>query len=430
MKNLLIIILSVTFAISSSIAQDPAKMFKNAEKKISKMASSPADNANEITNAIADLHKALESSDVNSSAKNWISAGKAFNKLANEEFKLKTLNPEYQLTQGNSAKFAYEAFAAASKLGDKKKTKEIGYGLEDVENHLSNFGTFAYQNKDYANAFVNFKSSIEAHDLLNSMGKESRLDDPALLNDQYFIVAVSGYYSEQFEDSKPFLEKLYNDGSTEPFVYDALYNIYAENDTEKALAYLSKGREMAPDDTGLLFNEINHYLKVGELDKLIGKLNTAIEAEPDNIGIYNTLGSVYDQLHQKEAAGGNKEKAQEYFDLALTNYNTVLEKEDANFDATYSVGALYYNKAASYVEKLNELAADLSPAGMKAYDSAKEDMDAIFKEALPFFNKAEALNGNDRNTLIALKEIHARLNDVEMSNKYKELLDKLGVSNN
>lgn len=430
MKNLLIVILSVTFAISSSMAQDPAKMFKSAEKTISKLATQAADNANELTNAIADLHKALESSEVNSSAKNWVNAGKAFNKLANEEFKLKTLNPEYKLAVPNAAKFAYDAFSSAHKLGEKKKMKDIGYGLEDVENHLSNFGTFAYQNKDYAGAFQNFKGSIDAHDLLNEMGKESRLDDPALLADQYFIVAVSGYYSEQFDATKPYLEKLYNDGSTEAFVYDALYNIYADTDTEKALGYLSKGREIVPDDTGLLFNEINHYLKVGELDKLIGKLNSAIKAEPDNVGIYNTLGNVYDQLHQKELKAGNADKAKEYFDSALENYNIVLEKEDTNFDATYSVGALYYNKAATYVDKLNELAADLSPAGMKAYDATKVEMDAIFKQALPYFDKAEAINGDDRNTLIALKEIHARLNDIAKSNKYKELLDKLGVSNN
>ncbi len=430
MKNLLIVVLSVTFAISSSIAQDPAKMFKKAEKAISKLASNPGDNANELTNAIADLHKALESSEVNSSAKNWVNAGKAFNKLANEEFKFKTLNPEYKIVVPNSARFAFDAFNSASKLGEKKRAKDIGYGLEDVESHLSNFGTFAYQNEDYEGAFLNFKASIEAHDLLKSMDRASRLDDAVLLNDQYFIVGVSGYYSKQFDAVKPYLDKLYNDGSEEAFVYDALYNIYSESDSEKALAYLAKGREIVPGDTGLLFNEINHYLKLGELDVLIEKLNSAIAAEPDNVGVYNTLGSVYDQLHQKEMSAGNKEKAQGYFDSALENYNVVLEKDPTNFDATYSVGALYYNKAATYVERLNELAADLTPAGMKSYDKAKEDMDNEFRKALPFFDKAEALNGNDRNTLIALKEIHARLNDLVKSNKYKELLEKIGVSNN
>ena len=90
-------------------------------------------------------------------------------------------------------------------MGEKKRAKDIGYGLEDVESHLSNFGTFAYQNEDYEGAFLNFKASIEAHDLLKSMDRASRLDDAVLLNDQYFIVGVSGYYSKQFDAVKPYL---------------------------------------------------------------------------------------------------------------------------------------------------------------------------------------------------------------------------------
>lgn len=430
MKNLLIVILSVTFAISTSLAQDAEKMFKNAEKKVSKLASDPTGNANELANGIAEMHKALESSEVNTNAKYWLSAGEALNKIANEEFKAKALNPEYQIVVANAPIDAFNAFDAGVKLDDKKKMKDLGYGLEDVENHLNNFAIYAYQSQDYEVAYNNFSKSIDAYKLLKSMGKDSRLDDEALLKDQYFFTAVSGYYSKQYDEATPYLEKLYNDGATEPFVYEALFNIYSESDSDKALTYLTKGREMAPEDTGLLFAEINHYLKVGELDKLIGKLKNAIAAEPENTSIYNTLGSVYDQLHQKEMAAGNADKAKEYFDSALEYYNQVLAMEPSNFDATYSVGALYYNKAATYVEKLNTLAADLSPKGMKAYDETKAEMDSVFSQALPFFEKAEALNGNDRNTIIALKEIHARLNNVEKSNKYKALLETMGVSNN
>ena len=430
MKNILIVILSLTFAISSSIAQDAEKTFKSAVKKVSKLASDPAGNSNELTNAMADMQTALKDESVSSNAKYWVSAGEALNKIANQEFKVKTLDPGYTLVVPNSAKDAFNAFAAGLKLGDKKRKKDLIYGLEDVENHLNNFAIYAYQGQDYTTAFDNFSASIAAHDLLNSLEKESRLDDPALMKDQYLFTAVSGYYSERYAEAKPFLEKLYNDGASDAFVYEALYTIESETDPEKALAYLAKGRELAPDDTALLFAEINHYLKAGELDILIGKLQDAIKAEPENVSIYNTLGNVYDQLHQKEMEGGTPEKAQEYFDLALENYNQVLAKDDSNFDATYSIGALYYNKAATYVDKLNELASDLSPKGMQAYDETKAEMDGVFSEALPFFNKAESLNGNDRNTIIALKEIHARLNNMEESNKYKEILNKMGVTNN
>ena len=52
-------------------------------------------------------------------------------------------------------------------------------------------------------------------------------------------------------------------------------------------------------------------------------------------------------------------------------------------------------------------------------------MDGLFEQALPYFQKAETRDGNDMNTLIALKEIYARLNDLEKSNGYKARIEAL-----
>ena len=369
------------------------------------------------------LESAFSSNEVAGSAKSWITKAKVLNSLANMEMKNKTidLTNSYVISAPNAASDAYEALLKANELAEKKnEKKEIQTNLAQIESHLNNFGIIAYQAKDFVNAFSNFDKSIKAADLLKSMGKQSRLDDPAIRSEQNLFTAIAGYYSENHAGAKPYLDELYAAGSTEPFVYEALYNITADSDVETALGFLSKGREMAPDDTGLLFAEINHYLKVGELNKLISKLETAIEKEPDNISIYNTMGSVYDQLQQQEE---DNAKSQEYRDKAKNYYEIALEKDPSNFDAQYSIGALYYNKAATYVDKLNSLSADLTPAGMKKYDETKAEMDKLFKTALPFFEKAEAANSGDLNTIIALKEIYARMNNLEKSNEYKAKYD-------
>lgn len=424
MKNLFALLLLAAFTFTTANAQDPSKDFKSAEKMIKKFVSDPT--SVNIGDAITMLNSAVSSDALKGDAKYWVNAGKAFNELANAEFKSKTLDPEYVIQSPTSAVKAYEAFASAQALGDKKRGKDIGYGLEDVEGHLNNFAIFAYQAKDYANAFKNFSASIKAYDMLKGLGKPSRLEEGTLMADQYFYTAVSGYYGEDPAMASPYLEKLYNDGTSEGFVYEALYNINADSNPDQALLYLEKGRELNPDDTGLLFAEINDYLKKGKLDALIGKLEAAKEKEPDNMSIYNTLGSVFDQLHQKYEKEGDQVKSKEYFDGALENFDAVLAKNPSDFDATYSIGALYYNRAATYVDKLNALTTDLSAAGMKKYDETKAEMDEIFKQALPYFNTAENLNGNDRNTLTALKEIHARLNDIEKSTEYKTKIEGLG----
>ena len=74
---------------------------------------------------------------------------------------------------------------------------------------------------------------------------------------------------------------------------------------------------------------------------------------------------------------------------------------------------------------LNEVANDFSSEGTKKYEAIKTEMASLFEEALPYFLKADELNGQDRNTLIALKEIFARKDDFEKSNAYKDRLESL-----
>ena len=133
-----------------------------------------------------------------------------------------------------------------------------------------------------------------------------------------------------------------------------------------------------------------------------------------------------ERRNEKERTAGNTEKADEYFTLAFEKYAEALAKEPTNFDATYSQGALYYNKAASMTAKLNELSNDYSSAGTKKYNAIKAEMDGYFKQALPFFLKAEELSPKDLNTMVALKEIYAREGQLDKSAEYKAKMEAAG----
>jgi len=319
---------------------------------------------------------------------------------------------------------AYEAYAKALELATKGgDTKAALKGIAAVEGNLNNTGIAMYNEKNYETGFKNFKTGVDAYKLLKANEKESRLDDPAVYKDHVFFTGVNAYLTEDKKRSMPYFMELYENGTEEALVYEALYKMTAETDKEKAVQYLTKGREMFPDDTGMLFTEINHYLTEGKLDILIEKLDAAAKQEPDNMSVLVTRGKVYDELHTKARASGDEAKATEYFNKALADYNGVLAKDAENFDATYSIGALYYNKAAGMAEVINELANDYSKDGTAKYNKAKADMDAIFGEALPFFVAADKINGNDMNTLIALKEIYARQSNFEKSNEYKAKIE-------
>ncbi|MEM9821689.1 MAG: hypothetical protein AAF985_11475, partial [Bacteroidota bacterium] len=217
-------------------------------------------------------------------------------------------------------------------------------------------------------------------------------------------------------------------------VYDALYKLKIENNETEALEILAQGRLKYPDDEGLRVSEINYYMSNNKFDELVGKLKKAIEADPKNLSYYNALGNTFDNLFQNEMSSGNNEKAQEYFDNALSYYNQALEVDGTNFFALYNLGVLYVNKANGIVAEMKALEdkGDYSKAGLRAVEAKKSEADKEFAASLPFFQKAETLNPNDINTLIALKEIYARSEDFEKSKEFKKRMETVeaGGTNN
>ncbi len=345
---------------------------------------------------------------------------------ADKQFTARLLNPEAPLDNPMAAVEALNMFAQALEISEKKgDIKKAISGIADTETHLANFGAGLYQSEDYAGSFANFDASIKAHHLLKANKQKSRLDEEGLLAEQELFAGITAFYSENYEGAMPYYQKLYENGTEEATVYEGLYTMTLAKDPAAAQEILTAGREKFPDNTSLLFTEINQYLNEGRLAELIGKLEAARAAEPNNLSVITTLGNVFDQLHVKATEDGDEAKAEEYFQSALGVYKEVLDKDETNFDAWYSSGALYYNKAANLAPQINELANDFSAEGTKKYEALKSKMDDTFKTSLPYFEKAEALKAGDRNTIIALKEIYARQNQFDKVTEYQTKLDAI-----
>ena len=87
--------------------------------------------------------------------------------------------------------------------------------------------------------------------------------------------------------SKELLQQLINLNFNEPTIYIRMSNIYIEEENmDKALEYLSLGRDMFEDDQSLLNNEINLYIQLGRTSELIEKLGEAIELDSENDLLY------------------------------------------------------------------------------------------------------------------------------------------------
>ncbi|WP_367389974.1 hypothetical protein [Lewinella sp. LCG006] len=432
--------LALTFTVQAQ--EDPAKALKKAGNALKSFELDQTANLDKLHEAVDMITIAVAASETNGDASTWQSQGDIYNTIANQIVSIQQLNigsldalPKVE----TPALVAFNAYQKALSMAEKKyQSKDALKGIRAVQTNLNNMGIYAYEAGEFTNAYNNFNGVLTAHELLTQNGEESMLESEEAVNDQVYITGLAALNANKIDAAAPLFIKLKNSGTDKAAIYEALYKIEAADALnpdsklseqektallEKAYVNLQEGRAQFPDDVSILFAEINHFLRINKLDVLITKLESALEKEPDNISLYTTMGNVYDNLYQREAKAGNDEAAAAHFDSSLKYYKQALEKDPAYTDATYSIGALYFNKAANMTQELSTLADDFSKEGQRKYDALQAEVAEVFETALPYFITVEKQKPSDINTLIALKEIYARKSDFTMSNEFKARLE-------
>ena len=427
MRKFMLSALVAIFAVTAAFAQAGEEALKNASKSFSKYSSS--DDMMELQAAVDAIEVALDDSQVQSNSEAYLEAGNIYAAAVNAYINQRAIGggEPVEPMVAKAATKAAQAYMKAYNLSEKRRDqKDALEGLENLQANISNEGIYAIQDKNYADSYEAFNTSVEVHNFLaENDGNSAFADDETKLNEERYYAALSAVLDENYAAAEPLFISLYESDYDDASIYDGLFKVYSgKDDMETAGKYLSEGREKYPDNTPLLFSEINYYLQQNRLDELTDKLQDAIDAEPENVSLYATLGQVYEQLYNKKLAE-EPEAADEYFAKAKTNYEKGLEVEPENASLIYSLGALYFNRAAKMTNELVELSNDLSKEGQAKYEALEKEINNEFDQAFPYFKKAEMTDPSNRNTLIALKEIFARRDDFEASNEMKARLDRL-----
>ncbi len=423
MKKFVLGVFALMLFIGTTTAQTPVELITKAKKAVKAIAGKKEKLA-DAEAAVDAMMKATENSS-NWEALLW--KGKMYNEMASidnlERSKMQILGKQYKTEYTKSGMMAAEALLGSLKgTQDKKQIKEILTSLTEAQNNVNNYGSDLTDAKDYLGAYKSFKSTLDIHEALKANASKSSLDKPEDYNKQLYLIALLSTYSDMEKETMPIYKKMIENKKDTAFIYSAMYKATVEKERELALTYLEEGAKKYPDDSQLLFTKINHFLKDGKLESLTIQLKEAIKKEPKNVTLYFTLGNVLDNLAQAEK---DETKQKAYAEEALVYYAKTLEMDAKNVDAIYSIGASFYNKAAVYSKQMKALDGDMSKEGTKKYNAAEKQMLDEFDKALPYFQKAESINPNDRNTLIALKEIFARKNDLKTSKEFKDRLQVL-----
>ncbi|MEL7161520.1 MAG: hypothetical protein AAFN92_12250, partial [Bacteroidota bacterium] len=428
MRKLLFSMLVLFLSASALVAQQGEDALKAAKKAFDKF--SLNQDAAALTEASDMLMAAMKDPGVAADPGALVEAGDIYTAMINAYVVARSTgigepSDAYKTAAVAGAKAYMKAYEAADPKKGKKYRKASLKGLSEIQGNLSNQGIYAIQDKDYEGSMEAFNTSVMTHKFLVDNGGESALDETKL-NDEKYYGALSAVLLDKFAEAKPFFMDLYEAGYEDAGLYDGLYKVsVGMGDKEAAAKYLAEGREKFPDETSLLFTEINYYLSEGRLDELTEKLQEAKDKEPDNVSLYATLGQVYEQLYNKANEAGDAAKATEYFDKAQKEYEAGLAKDPEAARLIYSLGAMIYNRGAAMSQELVELGNDFSKEGQKKYEALKTKVDAEFEKALPYFKKAEMTDPNDLNTLVALKEMFARIDEYETSNEFKARIETI-----
>ncbi len=429
MKNYLLFLFTLVACIGWS--QEPEKDVKKSESKVANYYLDPTANLSKLWEAKSLIDAASENETVKSMYRTWSAKGKIYNAVCSFEsdsiLVAQQFKKKYQVKYKDAALVAYNSWIKAKDLAVKSyETKDALNALTETSRYLNNYGIQAYEAGDYKSAYTHFDAVVKIEQMVTAAGMKSILPSPEDLKKQKYLVAACAVNADMLNEAFPYLEELRKANYPESFIYEGLYKYYAPKDDQKAEEVLAEGRQKFPNETSLLFTEINHFLKKGKLNELVEKLKVAIQKEPDNVSVYTTLGNVYDNLCQKEWERDSIAKGEEYYLNAEKYYKDALAKSPNDFNTLYSLGALYYNKAALISKEANKLSADYSKAGTKKYNDKKAEMETYFDKALPHFEKAEKLEPRDKNTLIALKEIYAKKSLFDKSNEYKAKIEAAG----
>jgi len=302
---------------------------------------------------------------------------------------------------------AYDSYSKVKQF-DKKNNyaEEVAKDLYLVESHFDNKGRADYNSKKSAEAGVSFEKCYEISLVL---GKA----DTSILNYAALAYRIGGEMAKAKAIYQKLIDMDYGKGKT----VSILANMFiTEKDTASASRIITKGRQKFPSDMDLLTAETNLFLMGHKNKEALANLQKVIEKNPTDPQLNLVVASVFDNMaNPKDEAGKDLAVPTEYNDYykqSESYYKKAIELKPDYFDALYNLGVLYNNQGV----KLYNNANNIKDAKKSAEEGKRAD--EVFKMAIPYLEKAHAINPKDRNTMLSLKQLYAK---TEQNEKYEAI---------
>ncbi|NQY68402.1 MAG: hypothetical protein HRT72_11875 [Flavobacteriales bacterium] len=173
------------------------------------------------------------------------------------------------------------------------------------------------------------------------------------------------------------------------------------------------------NDAASSLDMINYKTALSNFDRYIKAMNIIgvpeSELREKKIQFKLALASVYTKLYE----GGDKHNDDDWNNTTNV-YQEVLGMDPGNLSANYNLGILFYNRAVDII--MNEMGYDVD---MVTLSDIQDRCIGLFKDALPYLINAHKLDAPNPAVTEGLAGIYFSLNEIDKSNYYKELLEKI-----
>ena len=392
MKRLLLTVSLCVAASSASFAQ------KKAVKEAQGIAK--GDKA-DFTEARALIKGALENPETKDDAQAWYVAGF----IEDQQFSAE--RTKQILGQQPNEPVMYEALGAILPYFKKayeldqlpnekgkikpKYSKDIKSILGADHVYYFNGGAYYFDQKDYKKAYDFFNQYLEISELPMFEGTQTAEKDSTFMTVQFYAAVAA----TQLQDSPTAIKALERAKSTDfrlNDIYQYLaYEYQQAGDSVNHVKTLEECYSKFPNEDFFLMRLIDTYIRSGQNEKAISYLNTAIAQKPSESQLYHALGIVY------ETGTKDYAKAEETFKKAL-------EVNPESVESMSALGRIYYNQAVNKQGEANMI------NDSKKYQEELTIAKDLFKQALPYFQKAHEMKPGESEYMVALRGIYYNLN--------------------
>ena len=293
-----------------------------------------------------------------------------------------------------------ESYNKAYELDPKQKEK-IRQALEPAYNFYRKAGNVSIGIGEYKDAAQAFADAYKVH--------SSPVFDDKTSEDLFFagrLATIVGGNGDpaMFKDGEKYLTQALADGycDEEGSLYYYLFHCYyGQRESDPAFVLKSRdalleGISKYPKNELILDGLMNLYTSeegVGDPKDLIDMIDKAIADSPESIDLWYGRGRVYYKLND--------------FDECIKSFENVVRIKPDDAQGYYLLGVFYMSKAEAALNEVNEKHYTVQAD----YDRDSDAAVAMYKDAIPYFEKAIELNPGDVNSIDLVKQIYFRFRD-------------------